>query len=170
MGVQGAARGMTAYSRQVGGHSHLIEPYRGQRQAPHHFAFDLSKGRRAEVGSRFARLKRAVIERLSLWKSAVAAGFRAMRTESHPGRMGALRAPSLSLRFTLFRTTEFPTRRPTENPKRLNARPFCRVTRTSTPFDQLLPPRRTALKSFAVVSLSSLFISRGAHAKKDLWG
>ena len=29
------------------------------------------------------------------------------------------------------------------------------------PFDQLLPPRRTALKSFAVVSLSSLRISRG---------
>ena len=170
MGVSGAARRMTANPRQVGGDSYVIEPYDGQRQALHHFAFDLSEARRAEVGSRPARLKRAVIERVSLWKSAVAAGFRAMRTESHPGRMGALPAPSLSLRFTLFRTTEFPTRRPTENPKRLNARPFCRVTSTSTPFDQLLPPRRTALKSFAVVSLSSLRISWGTHAKKDLWG
>ena len=100
------------------------------------------------------------MERFNSLKLTNAAGLRAMKRESHPGRIGMLRDPSLSLRFILLRTTAPPTRRPTEKPNRLNLRSFRRVTRTRSSFDQLPLASRMASKSFFLVSRNSLRINR----------
>ena len=79
------------------------------------------------------------MECLSLWKSAEEASLRAMTTRSHPGGTWASLAASLSLRFILFRSTELPTRRPTENPNRVASERFGRTISTRYLSDQLLP-------------------------------
>ena len=82
-----------------------------------------------------------------------------MKSRSQPSSTPAARAASLSLLFTRFRVTAFPTLLLTEKPNRLRPRPFLLDSSTNRP-SRLPLARRSDAKSSALVRRLSFCTGR----------
>ena len=138
-----AGRGVTTRGRPVWRQCLLVQPDKTQHQVFHLNSFSLLE----EACIMSALLRRSCTACQSPWKSAWAAGIRAMKTISHPPFRLVWRITSRSLRFTRFRTTAFPTWRLTESPTRLVGIPLGCIRSTTNWFARLPPWRRTTRNS-----------------------